>query len=67
LTPEIPITLKKEKRVWTADFTLPKKSLDTDGLCFVFTQYGHATINGKRVAMPSAIFYEIKLKEFVKE
>jgi hypothetical protein len=66
-TPAIPITLKKEKRVWTADFTVPHESLKTSGLCFIFTELAHDTLNnGKRIAMPSATFYEIKLEDFAK-
>jgi hypothetical protein len=65
--PAIPVALKKDKRVWTADFSLPTKSLSTPGLCFVFTEFGHSMLNGKRIATPSATFYEIKLKDFAKD
>jgi hypothetical protein len=63
----VPIAFKKDKRTWTADFTLPRESLKTPGLCFVFSEFAHAMENGKSVTMPSVTFYEIKLKEFVKE
>jgi hypothetical protein len=65
--PTVPIAFNKSKRAWTVDFTLPRESLKTPGLCFVFSELAHDTVNGQRVAMPSATFYEIKLKEFVKE
>jgi hypothetical protein len=65
--PTVPIAFNKAKRAWTADFTLPRESLKTPGLCFVFSELAHDTVNGQRVAMPSVTFYEIKLKEFVKE
>jgi hypothetical protein len=62
----IRFTLKKGKRLWKTDFTVSHELLKTPGLCFVFTGIAHATIDGKSVAMPSADFYEIKLKDFVK-
>lgn len=62
-----PIAFKKDKRTWTADFTLPRESLKTPGLCFVFFEQAQDTVKGQRVAMPSITFYEIKLKEFAKE
>ena len=65
--PEIPVTLKKDDRVWTADFTVPRESLKTPGLCFVFTELAHATVGGERVAMPSATFYELNLQDFAKQ
>lgn len=64
--PEIPLTVKKHKRVWEADFTVSFKLLKKPGLCFVFTEFAHATIDGKSVGMPSADFYEIKLRDFLK-
>lgn len=66
-TPTVPIAFNKDKHAWTADFTLPREALKTSGLCFIFSELGHQTINGKRVPMPSITFYEIKLKDFVKE
>jgi len=65
-TPTIPIASHKENRAWTAAFTLPHKSMKTPGLCFIFSELAHDTINGRRLAMPSITFYEIKLKDFVK-
>jgi hypothetical protein len=60
------ITLKKDDQIWKADFTVLRKSLKTPGLCFIFTEFAHATVNGKLVSMPSATFYEMKLQDFVK-
>ncbi|HWC59443.1 MAG TPA: hypothetical protein VHC44_07090 [Verrucomicrobiae bacterium] len=66
-TPPTPITLTKDKRVWTADFVISRESLKTHGLCFIFSELAHQTVNGKRITMPSVTFYEIKLADFVKE
>jgi hypothetical protein len=65
--PEIPLRVKKDKRVWEADFTVSYELLEKPGLCFGFTEIAHATIDGKSVAMPSADFYEIKLRDFLKQ
>jgi len=65
--PEIHVTLRKDKRAWAADFTVSYELLEKPGLCFVFTANAHATIDGKRVLMPSADFYEIKLRDFLKQ
>ena len=65
--PEIPLRVKKDKRVWEADFTVSFELLEKPGLCFVFTEIAHGTIDGKSVAMPSADFYEIKLRDFLKK
>ncbi|MEO7298310.1 MAG: hypothetical protein ABI042_07005 [Verrucomicrobiota bacterium] len=64
--PAIPVVLKKESRVWKADFTVSHDLLKKPGLCFVFTERAHANIDGKSVAMESADFYEIKLQDFLK-
>ena len=61
------VTIKKEKRVWDAHFTVSYDLLAKPGLCFVFTEIAHATIDGKIVAMPSADFYVIKLRDFLKQ
>jgi hypothetical protein len=61
------ITLNKDKKTWTVDFTLPRESLKTPGLCLVFSELAHTPIDGKVIAMPSTTFYEIQLKDFVKE
>jgi hypothetical protein len=65
--PEIPVTMKKHRRVWEADFTVSYELLEKPGLCFVFTEIAHTTIKGKSVAMPSADFYEVKLRHFLKQ
>jgi hypothetical protein len=65
--PEIPVTMKKDRRVWEADFTVSYELLEKPGLCFVFTEIAHTTIKGKCVAMPSADFYEVKLHDFLKQ
>jgi hypothetical protein len=65
--PTVPIAFNKDKHAWTADFTLPREALKTPGLCFLFSELAHSMFNGKPIAMPSITFYEIKLKDFVKE
>ncbi len=65
--PTVPIAFNKEKHSWTVDFTLPREALKTPGLCFIFSELAHTIVHGKPVSMPSITFYEIKLKDFVKE
>jgi hypothetical protein len=62
--PKVKVGLKKDKRVWAAEFTVPYQLLEKPGLCFVFTEFAHMIVDGKRVAMPSAVFYEIRLRDF---
>jgi len=65
--PPVRIALKKDKRVWKANFTVSTELLKKPGVCFVFTEMAHAIENGKDVAVPSADFYEIKLQDFWKQ
>jgi hypothetical protein len=65
VNPPTRVILKKEKRVWQADFTVSRKSLKKAGICFVFTEFAHTTIDGKSVSMPSADLYQIKLHDFL--
>jgi hypothetical protein len=65
--PAMQVTLKKGKRAWEADFTASNALLEKSGLCFVFIEAAHATIDGKSVAMASADIYEIKLRDFFKQ
>jgi hypothetical protein len=64
--PEIPITMKKEERMWEAAFTVSNELLKKPGLCFVFTELAHTIVEGKTVAMPSAEVYEVQLQRFLK-
>ena len=66
MEPAIKVAVKNDKRIWEADFTILNELLKKSGLCFVFTEIAHTTIDGKSVAMPSADFYEIKLRDFFK-
>jgi hypothetical protein len=66
VTPAIPVALKKEKRLWTADFTVPRRLLENPDACFVFSVLAHSTVNGKVIPMPSADFYELGLQDFAK-
>jgi hypothetical protein len=67
VNPTIRVTLKKDIRSWSADFTVSHKVLTKPGLCFVFTEFAHATIDGKRVAMPGADIYTLNLQDFLKQ
>jgi hypothetical protein len=62
----IKIVLKKDIHVWKANFIVSNKMLKSSNLYFIFTEFTHVEINGKSVVMPSATFYEIKLKDFLK-
>jgi len=64
--PAIPVALKKEKRLWTADFTVPHSLLEDTNACFVFSVLAHSTVNGKIIPMPSVTFYEFRLQDFAK-
>ena len=64
--PSIPITLKKEKRVLTAHFTVSRELLKNPEVFFVFGVLGHSTMNGKVIEMPSITFYEFRLQDFAK-
>jgi len=65
--PVAPLTLNQTKHTWTADFLVTRRSLKNPGLCFIFSEPAHTAIDGKIVAMPSVTFYEIQLKDFLKE
>jgi hypothetical protein len=64
--PEIPVILKKEKRLWRADFTVSRDVLKNPDVCFVFSELAHTTVNGKTIPMPSITFYELRLQDFAK-
>ena len=65
--PAVEVRLKKDKRVWTADFIASHELLIKPGSCFVFTETAHTIVDGERVTMPSADFYEIRLQDFLKK
>jgi hypothetical protein len=64
LKSSIVVQLKKEKRVWTADFVVPDGFLDNPNLCLSFGFLAHSVVNGKVIPMPSATRYEIRLADF---
>jgi hypothetical protein len=64
--PGIPISLKKENRVWTVDFTITREVLKNPEASFVFSVLGQLTVNGKVIEMPSVTFYELRLQDFAK-
>jgi hypothetical protein len=65
LEPAIPIALKKEKRVWTVDFTASRELLRDTNACFVFSVPGGEKSKNKTDPLPADL-YELKLHEFVK-
>ena len=65
--PAIPVRVKTDKRVWEASFTVSHELLEKPGLCFLFTELAHATIHGKTEVDCHADFYEIKLRDFLKQ
>ena len=64
LEPSLPVTLKKEKGIWTADFIVPSELLKNPDLYFNFNFLAHRVVNGKSVPMPSVTRYEIRLEDF---
>jgi hypothetical protein len=66
LKPPVRVTLKKDTRVWQADFTIPHKSLWRRDLCCVFMEMESEVIDGQRSPAGSATFYELKLQDFLK-
>ena len=64
VTPVIPVALNKEKRFWTADFSVPYSLLEDTNACFVFSVLAHSTVNWKIIYMPSVTFYELRLQDF---
>ena len=62
-----PVTLKRNGRIWKADFTVLRESLKNPDLYFVFEMTPYVMDkNGKRIPIPSAFMFEIKLQEFLK-
>ena len=64
LEPSIPVTLKKEKRSWTADFIVSSELLKNPDLYFNCSFLAHRFVNGKSIPMPSVTRYEIRLEDF---
>jgi hypothetical protein len=67
LKPDIKITLKKENYIWRANFILSTELLKNPDLYLIYTECGHMVVSGKTVPMPSAAFYEMKLRDFMKQ
>ena len=64
--PVIQVAVEKEKRIWKADFNVLRESLKNPDLYFVFGVPVYDTINGKRIPMPDADIYQIRLQDFAK-
>jgi hypothetical protein len=67
LKPAVQIILKKERRVWQADFTVARDILKDPDVYFVFNVLTHETIKGKSITMPSVDCYQMRLQEFVSD
>jgi hypothetical protein len=66
LKPTVPVTLKKQKRSWTTDFTAPHELLKNTNAYFVFGVLGSAKAKGKTDPVPVQDLYELKLQDFAK-
>ena len=66
VTPKIQVTMKKEKRIWKAGFTVLQELLKNPDVYFIFSVPAYDTINGKRIYMPDVDFYQIRLRDFAK-
>lgn len=64
LKPAIPVALKKEKRIWTAEFTASHELLKNTNACFVFSVFAQDPKNGNKAA--PADLYELRLQDFAK-
>jgi hypothetical protein len=63
--PAIPVTVKKDGRIWRADFIVSHGQLKQAGLSCVFSQYDFFIVKGRRIAAGSATFYELRLQDFL--
>ena len=62
------VTLKRDGHMWEADFTASKTALKNPDLYFVFEMVPDVKDkNGNRVPITSAVMFEMKLKEFLKQ
>ena len=64
LKSKVRVALKKEKRVWTADFTASRELLNNTNVCFVFSVFAQDPKTNK-TATPADL-YELKLHDFAK-
>jgi hypothetical protein len=63
LKPRARVALKKEKRVWTADFTASRELLKNTNVCFVFSVFAQDPKTNKTAP---ADLYELKLQDFAR-
>ena len=61
LKPKVRVALKKEKRVWTANFTASRELLNNTNVCFVFSVFAQDPKTNKTA--PTDL-YELKLHDF---
>lgn len=57
--------LRKNSRVWNADFTLDPRAPDYADICFVFVVPAEVIANGKTILMPGLELFEVRLQDFV--
>jgi hypothetical protein len=66
LKPALPVILKKDKRVWTADFIASHELLNDTNVFFVFGVPGSVKPKGETEPSPAQDFYEVKLQDFAR-
>ena len=62
--PPVKVSLKKSKRIWQADFMVPRQQLTDHGLLCMFAE-GFDDETGGVIDAKTVTFYEIKIREFV--
>ena len=62
--PPVKVSLKKSKRIWQADFMVPRQQLTDHGLFCLFAE-GFDGETGGVIDAKAVTFYEIKIQDFV--
>jgi hypothetical protein len=62
--PPVRVSLKKSKRIWQADFIVPRQQLTYPGLFCLFAE-GYDGETGGVIDAKTVTFYEIKIQDFV--
>ncbi len=60
--PAIQVALEKGERVWKADFTVSRESLNNPDLYFAF----RVPYDPKKISMPDSYVFQIRLQDFAK-
>ena len=62
--PPVKVSLKKSKRIWEADFMVPRQQLSDRGLFCLFGE-GYDGETGGVIDAKTVMFYDIKIQDFV--